>query len=58
MSRNRWLRMMSQVKPPKSPEFKVGDIVRIVADIGDIYSYKDMRCFVEEVINKNRIDFK
>ena len=39
--------MMRQVKP----EFKVGDIVRIVADISDVYSYKDMRCFIEEIID-------
>ena len=45
------VQMMRQVKP----EFKVGDIVRIVADISDIYSYRDLRCFVEEVISDERI---
>ena len=43
--------MMRQVKP----EFKVGDIVRIVEGISDVYSYNEMRCFVEEVISEARI---
>ena len=46
--------MMRQVEA-KPPEFKVGDIVRIITDLSDIYSYKDVRCFVEEIISKERI---
>ena len=42
--------MMSQ----KFPDYKVGDIVRILTESGT-YDYSSLRCFVEEVIHSESI---